>query len=43
VSLNFQHIVKDKTAQITARINEAGGYKHVGIYEPAEVLDDEGS
>jgi hypothetical protein len=43
VSLNFQHIVKDKAAQITARINEAGGYKHVGIYEPAEVLDDEGS
>jgi predicted nucleic acid-binding protein len=43
VSLNFQHIVKDKTIQITARINEAEGYTANGIYEPGEVIDDEGT
>jgi hypothetical protein len=43
VSLNFQHIVKDKAIQITAWINEAEGYKAVGIYEPGEVIDDEGT
>jgi hypothetical protein len=41
VSLNFQHIVKDKARRITARINEAEGYKNVAIYEPVEVIDDE--
>jgi hypothetical protein len=43
VSLNFEHIVKDKTIQITAQINEAEGYKNVGIYEPGEVIRDEES
>jgi hypothetical protein len=43
VSLNFQHIVKDKARRITADINEAEGYKSVAIYEPAEVIDDEGN
>jgi len=43
VSLNFQHIVRDRAIQITAQINEAEGYKDVGIYEPGEVIGDEGS
>ena len=38
VSLNFQHIVKDKTIQITSQINEREGYKVIDIYEPAEVI-----
>jgi len=42
VSLNFQHIVKDKAIQITAQVNKAEGYKNVGIHEPAEVINDEG-
>ena len=43
VSLNFRHIVKDKAIQITAQVNEAEGFKDVGIYEPGEVIDDESS
>jgi hypothetical protein len=43
VSLNFQHIVKDRAIQITAQVNESEGYKNVGIYEPGEVISDEGS
>ena len=39
VSLNFQHIVKQKTIRETARINEREGYKQIGIYEPAEVIN----
>jgi predicted nucleic acid-binding protein len=40
VSMNFQHIVRQKTIQETARINEREGYKQIGIYEPAEVIND---
>jgi len=43
VSLNFEHIVKDKARQITAMVNEAEGYEHVGVYTPGEVMgNDEG-
>jgi len=38
VSLNFQHIVRQKTIQETARINEQEGYKYIDIYEPSEVI-----
>jgi hypothetical protein len=41
VSLNFQHIVKDKAIKITAKVNEAEGHRNVGIYEPGKVIDDE--
>ena len=39
VSLNFQHIVKQKTIRETAGINKREGYKQIGIYEPAEVIN----
>jgi hypothetical protein len=39
VSLNFEHIVKNKAKQITTRINKIVGYKEVGIFEPKEVID----
>jgi len=38
VSLNFEHIVKDKAIRISGMINEAEGYERVGIYEPGEVI-----
>jgi predicted nucleic acid-binding protein len=41
VSLNFQHIVKRKTIEATARINSREGYKPVGIYQPSEVINDD--
>jgi predicted GIY-YIG superfamily endonuclease len=39
VSLNFKHIVKRKTIEMTEMINYREGYKKVGIYSPAEVID----
>ena len=39
VSLNFQHIVKQKTIRETTRINRREGYRQIGIYEPAEVIN----
>jgi predicted nucleic acid-binding protein len=41
VSLNFKHIVKRKTIEMTEMINYRQGYKKVGIYSPAEVIDDD--
>jgi rRNA-processing protein FCF1 len=38
VSLNFQHIVKQKTIEGTEIINYRAGYKKIGIYIPAEVI-----
>jgi hypothetical protein len=38
VSLNFQHIVREKTIRITGEINAQEGYRAVGIYKPSEVL-----
>ena len=43
VSLNFQHIVRQKTIFETARINKREGYKKIGIYEPWEVINDKNS
>ncbi|MCL2766056.1 MAG: hypothetical protein FWD21_00045 [Peptococcaceae bacterium] len=41
VSLNFRHIVKKKTIQMTGAVNMLLGYKAVEIYSPMEVVDDE--
>jgi len=39
VSLNFRHIVRRKTIEETDLINFREGYKKIGIYSPAEVID----
>jgi rRNA-processing protein FCF1 len=39
ISLNFNHIVKDKTIEMTEVINYRMGYRKIGIYIPAEVID----
>jgi len=39
VSLNFRHIVKRKTIEEVELINFREGYKKIGIYSPAEVID----
>jgi predicted nucleic acid-binding protein len=41
VSLNFRHIVKEKTIRITGAINKMLGYKLVEISTPMEVISDE--
>jgi len=41
VSLNFQHIVKRKTKVETGFINSREGYKHIDIYTPMEVIENE--
>ena len=41
VSLNFKHIVKRKTIEMSEFINYREGYKKIGIYSPAEVIDSE--
>ena len=41
VSLNFRHIVKEKTREITGAINTIRGYNVVKILSPMEVLDSE--
>jgi hypothetical protein len=41
VSLNFRHIVKEKTIKITGVINTLLGYRTVEINSPMEVIDDE--
>ena len=41
VSLNFRHIVKEKTIQLTNAINVLQGYKKVKIKSPMEVIDSE--
>ena len=41
ISLNFQHIVRDKTIKLTGAINTLLGYKAVEIYSPMEVIDNE--
>ena len=41
VSLNFRHIVKRKTIELVELINFREGYKKIGIYAPAEVIDHE--
>ena len=39
ISLNFKHIVKAKTIEATELVNYRTGYKRIGIYTPAEVID----
>jgi predicted nucleic acid-binding protein len=38
VSLNFQHILRRKTIELTELINYRMGYKKIGIYSPGEVI-----
>ena len=41
ISLNFKHIVKEKTRMITAEINTIHGYKAIQINSPMEIVEDE--
>jgi predicted nucleic acid-binding protein len=41
ISLNFRHIVREKTIKHTAAINMLLGYRAIDINSPMEVIDDE--
>jgi predicted nucleic acid-binding protein len=41
VSLNFRHIVREKTIKMTGAINVLLGYNIIEINSPMEVIDDE--
>ena len=41
ISLNFRHIVRKKTVELTALINSNQNYGKVEIYSPMEVVDRE--
>ena len=41
ISLNFKHIVKRKTIEMTEYINIRQGYKKVQIYTPMEVVEND--
>ena len=41
ISLNFRHIVKEKTIKRTAAINVLAGYRAMEINSPMEVIDDD--
>lgn len=41
ISLNFRHIVKQKTIELTELVNIKEGYHKVRIYTPMEVVDSE--
>jgi hypothetical protein len=41
ISLNFRHIVRDKTIEMTGAINTLLGYPIIKIKSPMEVIDDE--
>jgi len=41
ISLNFRHIVREKTIKLTGAINTLSGYKTLEINSPMEVIDDE--
>jgi hypothetical protein len=43
VSLNFRHIVREKTVKMTGAINTLLGYSALEIKSPMEVIDDEKS
>jgi len=43
VSLNFEHIVRKKTLELTGFINTELGYKPIKIHSPMEVVDRENS
>ena len=39
ISLNFKHIVRKKTIELTEHVNIREGYHKIGIYTPMEVVD----
>ena len=39
LSLNFKHIVKKKTMDLTALVNMREGYRSIRIFTPMEVVD----
>jgi predicted nucleic acid-binding protein len=41
ISLNFKHIVREKTIRLTGAINKLSNYKRIDIHTPMEVIDDE--
>ena len=41
VSLNFKHIVRRKTVEMTGFVNLRAGYRNIGIYSPMEIAGDE--
>jgi len=41
LSLNFRHIVRKKTVELTALVNVKEGYRKVDIYAPMEVVSRE--
>jgi hypothetical protein len=41
ISLNFKHIVREKTIRLTGAINMLSNYKPIEIHTPMEVIDDE--
>ena len=41
LSLNFRHIVKKKTIEMTELVNVREGYRKVQIYTPMEVVENE--
>ena len=41
INLNFRHIVKERTIEMTGAINTLSGYKTIKIKSPMEVIDDE--
>jgi predicted nucleic acid-binding protein len=41
ISLNFKHIVRDKTRVFTEYINKTHGYRSIEINSPMEVIDHE--
>jgi len=41
ISLNFRHIIKERTIEMTSAINTLLGYKTIKIKSPMEVIDDE--
>jgi len=43
ISLNFEHIVRKKTMEMTGYVNTELGYKSIKIHSPMEVVDREDS
>lgn len=41
ISLNFKHIIRKKTIDLTALINVSRGYRKVEIHAPMEVVNSE--
>jgi hypothetical protein len=41
ISMNFQHIVKNKTEKLTGALNVLNGYRAVEIVSPMEVIEDD--